>query len=86
MVTLGEQGALLHDGQTEQLIEPFSVQAVDTTAAGDAFAGALAVHWAEGAPLPDALRFANAAGALAASQEGAQPGMPRREEIERLLG
>jgi ribokinase len=83
-VTLGERGTLLWDGANSQHIKPFPVTAVDTTAAGDAFAGALAVFWGEGNGLADAVRFANGAGALAASREGAQPGMPKRDDIERL--
>ena len=50
----------------------------------DAFAGALAVHWAEHDSLVDAVRFGNAAGALAVAREGAQPGIPFRREIEAL--
>lgn len=62
-----------------------SIQSVDATAAGDAFAGALAVEWAAGCALMDALRFANRAGAIAASRDGAQLGMGTRKEIEALL-
>ena len=80
-ITLGEQGCLLRDGDQQTLIPPYPATVVDTTAAGDAFAGALAVLWAEGAPLAEAVRFANAAGALAASQTGAQPSMAHRTEI-----
>jgi ribokinase len=58
---------------------------VDTTAAGDAFCGALAVALAEGRPLVAAARFAGAAGALAVTVAGAGPSLPRRQEIERLL-
>ncbi len=84
-ITLGEAGTMVCEGTSPRLIEPSVVTPVDTTAAGDAFAGALAVHWAEGAEFVDAVRFANAAGALAASREGAQPGMAMREEIEAFL-
>ncbi len=84
-ITLGDQGTLVFDGTSAELIAPYPVTVVDTTAAGDAFAGAFAVRRAEGATLRDAVRFANAAGALAASREGAQPGMAVREEIESLL-
>jgi ribokinase len=55
------------------------------TAAGDVFAGALAVEWAAGCALIDAVRFANCVGALAAPRDGAQPGMGTRKEIEALL-
>ena len=67
------------------LVPGFAVDAVDTTAAGDAFAGALAVRLAGGAALADAVRFANAAGALAATQAGAQPSLPRAGAIAALL-
>lgn len=83
-ITLGARGCLLFDGQRHHKIEPFSVRAVDATAAGDAFAGALAVRWAETQDLRRAVQFANAAGALAASTHGAQPGMADREALENL--
>ena len=83
-VTLRQQGTLLCQGGRSQPVAAYPVQAVDTTAAGDAFAGALAVHWAEQDNLLEAVRFGNAAGALAASREGAQPGMAFRHEIENL--
>jgi ribokinase len=83
-ITLGERGTMLWDSQSSRHVEPFAITAVDTTAAGDAFAGALAVRWAETDQLEDAVRFANAAGALAATREGAQPGMASRAEIEAL--
>jgi len=61
------------------------VKAVDTTAAGDTFNGALAVALAEGESLVQAVRFANAAAALSVMKRGAQPSVPRRGEIEALL-
>ena len=70
---------------TSGLVPGFPVTAVDTTAAGDAFAGALAVRLASGADLAEAVRFANAAGALAATQAGAQPSLPRAGAIAALL-
>ncbi len=85
VVTLGEKG-LAYAGQEDSGTLPaFPVQAVDTTAAGDAFAGALAAALAEGAALPDALRVGAAAGALAATRPGAQPSLPRRDEVHALL-
>jgi len=77
VVTLGAQGALLVAG--------FRVQAVDTTAAGDAFNGGLAVALAEGKPLAEAVRFANACGALATTRLGAQPSLPTAQQVRRLL-
>ena len=67
------------------LVPGFAVDAVDTTAAGDAFAGALAVRLAGGAALADAVRFANAAGALAATKAGAQPSLPSAGELNAFL-
>jgi ribokinase len=58
------------------------IDAVDTTAAGDAFAGALAVAWAEGRPELTALRWACAAGALCAERPGASSALPTRDEID----
>ncbi|MCA9184381.1 MAG: bifunctional hydroxymethylpyrimidine kinase/phosphomethylpyrimidine kinase, partial [Planctomycetales bacterium] len=84
-LTLGEHGTMFCNGRDTTLIEPFSVSTVDTTAAGDAFAGALAVCWSETNDLRQAVRFANAAGALAASRLGAQPSMPTRTDILALL-
>jgi len=84
VVTLGDRGSLLYDGLAAHRIEPFSICPVDTTAAGDAFAGSLAVRWAETGDLLESVRFAGAAGAIAASREGAQPGMGTRKEIENL--
>lgn len=86
IITLGAQGAIVSDGTSIDWIPPFQVTPVDTTAAGDAFAGALAVRLAERASLIDAARFAAAAGAIAATRVGAQPGMPTRNEIEQLAG
>jgi ribokinase len=67
------------------LVPGFPVEAVDTTAAGDAFAGALAVRLAHGASLSEAVRHANAAGALAATRSGAQPSLPTAAEIDAFL-
>lgn len=85
-ITLGSQGAALLQGNEFSLIKAFDSNVVDTTAAGDAFAGALAVKWAESESLIDAVSFGNAAGAIAASRHGAQPGMALRNEIEQLIG
>ncbi len=87
-ITMGDQGTLLMCQDQIHLLSAFDVDAVDTTAAGDAFAGALAVRWAQNDCSPRglvaAVQFANAAGALAASKHGAQPSMATEEEIETL--
>jgi ribokinase len=86
VVTLGAAGSVFClDGSAER-IEPFMVTAVDSTAAGDAFVGALAVALSDGVSVPGALRLANAAGAVAASKAGAQSSLPHRDDLERLFG
>jgi ribokinase len=85
VITLGGDGALLcAEGATLHL-PAMAVDAVDATAAGDAFKAALALRWAEGATLAEAVRFALAAGALAASRPGAQPSLPYRHQVDSLL-
>ena len=85
VVTLGARGLVWSGGDGEGRLEPHNVKAIDTTAAGDAFCGAFAVALAEGKGLEPALRFANAAGALATTKEGAQPSLPTRGEVEAWL-
>jgi ribokinase len=86
VTTLGGRGTVLvgMDAPPE-FVPAFLVTAVDTVAAGDTFSGALAVRLAEGATLPDAVRFANAAAALKVTRHGAQPGIPTRAEVEQFL-
>jgi ribokinase len=86
VLKLGKRGAyLLGQGMRGERVKPFQTEAIDTTAAGDAFTGALAVALAEGQSVTDAVRFANAAGALCCTKLGAQPAMPTRREVEQLL-
>ena len=66
-------------------VEPHHVDAVDTTAAGDAYLGALAAQLSHGLDIVDAMRWASVAGALATTREGAQRSIPTFEEVERLL-
>jgi ribokinase len=68
-----------------QIATAFPVQPLDTTAAGDAFVAGFAVALAEGATMGDAVRWGNAAGALATTQHGAQPSLPSRAAVEQLL-
>ena len=85
-LTLGSEGAvLLEDGSEVARAEPPAVEAVDGTAAGDAFTACLVVSLLEGRPRDDALRRACAAGALAASRFGAQTSLPTAEEVDALL-
>lgn len=85
IVTLGKQGALLVTQEDCELISGFAVEAVDTTAAGDTFNGALALALGEGMEMKEAIRFANAAAALSVTKLGAQPSAPSRAEIEEML-
>jgi ribokinase len=85
-VTLGEEGAiLLDDGQEIARAEPPRVDAVDGTAAGDAFTAALLVSLLEGRDHEEALARACAAGAIAASRFGAQPSLPTAGEVDAIL-
>jgi ribokinase len=82
----GPRGAVLidRDGMI-RTIKPHKVKIVDTTAAGDAFTAALAVAHCEGLDLPAAAIFANAAGAVCCQDFGAQPALPVREAVDKLL-
>ena len=85
ILTMGAQGALVASPRFSGSVPAFPIEPVDTTAAGDVFNGALAVALSEQQPLAHAVRFANAAAALAATQLGAQPSAPMRQKIEQLL-
>ncbi|MFV0244592.1 MAG: ribokinase [Qingshengfaniella sp.] len=87
IVKMGARGLAYATVQGETgIVPPFAVTAVDTVAAGDSFNGALAVALDEGLPVPQALRFAAAAGALATTRFGASAAAPSRAEVERLIG
>ncbi|MEV6298505.1 ribokinase [Actinoplanes sp. NPDC051861] len=85
VLTAGGKGARYadRDGRDEH-VPAFRVAVADTTAAGDAFTGALAVAWGEGRDLVDAVRWANAAGAVCVRKVGASGALPERSEIEAL--
>ncbi len=85
VVTLGAKGARVVSDSVDQFLPAYQVTAVDTTAAGDAFNGALAVALAEGKPLLEAVHYGMAAGALAATKMGAQPSLPTRAAVEEFL-
>jgi len=85
IITLGANGARLISEGIDQHIPAHEITAVDTTAAGDAFNGALAVAIAEGKPLLEAVSYGMAAGALASTKRGAQPSLPTRDAVENLL-
>ncbi len=85
IVKLGGQGLVLCDADGCRHLPAIPVPVVDTTAAGDAFCGALAARLAAGAAFDDALRYAIAAGALAVTVLGAQPSLPTLAAVEALL-
>jgi ribokinase len=86
-LTLGPEGAVLLENGTEVArAQPPRVDAVDGTAAGDAFCAALVVSLLEGRPRDEALTRACAAGAIAASRPGAQPSLPTASEVDEILG
>ena len=85
ILTLGGRGAMLACEEGAELFPAFEVDPVDTTAAGDAFVGSFAVALAEGRSLPEAVRWGNAAGALATTRLGAQPSLPARRAVAELL-
>lgn len=85
IVTLGQEGSLLAASSGTAPIAAPHVRAVDTTAAGDTFSGALAAALAEGLALEAAVRLASAAAALSVTKRGAQPSMPHRADVDRML-
>jgi ribokinase len=85
VVTLGARGAMVMQDGAKFEVPAFAVKAVDTTAAGDAFNGGLAVALGRGFNLPEAVRYACAAGAIAVTRLGAMPSLPGEEEVARLL-
>lgn len=86
VLTLGAAGAWYADcdGRAER-VPPFPVRVVDSTAAGDAFTGALAVAWGEGRDIVEAVRWACAAGAACVRKVGAYPSLPARADIDALF-
>jgi ribokinase len=86
IITMGAAGAWLETQEGGEHIAGYSVQAIDTTAAGDVFNAAVAVALAEKKELKEAVRFANAAAAISVTRLGAQPSAPGRKEVENLLG
>lgn len=81
IVTLAERGSLYFDGHNKIYTAALEVKAIDTTAAGDAFCGALASALAEEKPIDYCLKFASAAGGISVTRAGAVPSLPNRQEI-----
>src|SRR5215217_2491542 len=84
VITIGEDGAVLADGESVENLPAPEVEVVDTTGAGDAFVGALATQLARGASLQEAVAYAVRAGAAAVTKEGAQGALPTPEVVETL--
>jgi len=84
-VTLGSQGALVAGGGEMVRVSAPTVEAIDTTGAGDVFAGAFLARWLEGGTAEEAGGFAAVAGALSVTGKGARGRLPRRSEVEELL-
>ncbi|WP_018614954.1 ribokinase [Segetibacter koreensis] len=82
IITMGSEGALLYENDLFEVVPSTKVKAVDTTAAGDVFNGALAVAISEGKNMKQAVQFANAAAAISVTRLGAQASAPKRQEVE----
>lgn len=82
VITMGGDGAMLYEGGKATIVPAHKVAAVDTTAAGDVYNGALCAALAEGKELVEALQFATKASAISVTRAGAQPSIPSREEID----
>lgn len=85
IITLGEHGVAYSAASGDGIIPAFRVTAVDTTAASDAFNGALAVALTRESSLSDALRYANAVAALSVTRQGAQSSLPTRDDVDQFL-
>ena len=84
-ITLGERGLIWKNKQAEGFLPAFTVNAIDTTGAGDTFHGAFAWCLAQKMAWQEGLRFASAAAALCCTKQGARHGIPNREAVERLI-
>ncbi|MFE6996942.1 ribokinase [Microbacterium sp. NPDC057659] len=85
VITMAEKGSCVVTAEGTTFIDPIPVEPVDTTAAGDAYAGYLGAALADGWPLDRATALASAAGAIAVTRQGASPSLPHRAEVDELL-
>ncbi|MBR6784183.1 MAG: bifunctional hydroxymethylpyrimidine kinase/phosphomethylpyrimidine kinase [Clostridia bacterium] len=86
VLKLGERGCYIYDGKYCDLISPYDVPVVDTTAAGDVFTAALTTEYLRTNDIISSAKFANAAGALAVTKLGAVNSIPTLEEVRKLIG
>ena len=85
IATLGSRGALIATNENIEIVSGYKVKAVDTVAAGDSFNGAFAVALTEGKTLQEAVKFANAMGALTVTEKGAIPSLHTRAQVEEFI-
>lgn len=85
VITLGADGALVYEHGSAIFVAALNVDAVDTTAAGDTFCGALCVALSEGRSLSEAVRFATCCSAISVTRKGAQPSIPYRAEVDAMI-
>lgn len=85
LITLGSKGVFVSENGVGQIVASFRVKAVDTTAAGDTFNGALVTAMLEDKPLNEAILFAHASAAISVTRKGAQPSIPTRQEALEFL-
>ena len=87
VLTLGEKGAFIKNRQIREFVPAFSIgRVVETTGAGDAFAGGFAVALAEGKSVVEATRYGCAVAGISVTRPGTAPSMPHREEVDKLIG
>lgn len=86
IVTLGSKGSLYINKDNTKLKKSYKVEAIDTTAAGDSYTGALAVAFAQDKNIDEAMDFASKVGALAVTKEGAQSSLPTMEDVNNFRG
>jgi 2-dehydro-3-deoxygluconokinase len=85
VIKLGAEGALLATAEGLQMFPPYKVDSIDMSGAGDTFDGAFVAGYLAGRPLPECMRFANAAAAITTTGLGCVTPVPRREAIEALM-
>ena len=86
IVTLGSKGSLYINKEKNMFKKSYKVEAIDTTAAGDSYTGALAVAFSKGKNIEEAMDFASKVGALCVTKEGAQSSLPTIDEVEKFRG